>query len=165
MCVAHVCSCLPNSFASGSAEVLEYLSSGLLYIVITIVFLRFPVYKVSARKKLHSRTLLFFFTICSWHVPVKQPTRKLRYLSCWRQILLEFISSGSTILLCSLCLTRSPTALLSVVVLFRLLLCSKISSFRTSPSMLSRINTNLHSLTKLPVNPLLNFFLKSKTLN
>ena len=74
-------------------------------------------------------------------------------LSCWRQILLEFTSSGSTILLCSLCLTRSPTALLSVVVLFRLLLCSKISSFRTSPSMLSRINTNLHSLSKLPVNP------------
>ena len=79
MCVAHVCSCLPNSFASGSAEVLEYLSSGLLYIVIIIVFLRFPVYEMSARKKLHSRTLLFFNTIYSWHVPVKQPTRKLRY--------------------------------------------------------------------------------------
>lgn len=86
-------------------------------------------------------------------MPVKQATRKLRYLICWRHIWSEFISSGSTILLCSLCMTRSPTALLSVVVLFRLLLCSKISSFQTSSSMLSRINTNLHSLTKLPVNP------------
>lgn len=91
-------------------------------------------------------------------MPVKQPTRKLRYLICWRHILSEFISSGSKILLCSLCMTRSPTALLSVAVLFRLLSCSKISSFRTSPSMLSRINTNLHSLTKLPVNPRFFFF-------